>query len=142
MSLIGPLIFWACAEMTCGFFIFSMPCLSKMFMDSQLSRKMQIALGISAATSSTLSHEYSDSPPQKKPWKKRNNIEATWPRLSDYSIPLRSPVTSESQEQLHLAFHPELDTTRIPHATTVKDSAESPTGDGPSLSIISRAREP
>ncbi|GAB1192744.1 hypothetical protein APSETT444_001940 [Aspergillus pseudonomiae] len=47
MYFIGPLLFWACAEMTCGFFIFSVPCLSKLAMESGLRSRLSSALGLS-----------------------------------------------------------------------------------------------
>ncbi|KAI5211442.1 hypothetical protein E4T38_01396 [Aureobasidium subglaciale] len=36
MYFIGPLLFWACAEMTCGFFILSVPCMPSMVKHSGL----------------------------------------------------------------------------------------------------------
>ncbi|PWY75073.1 hypothetical protein BO70DRAFT_431053 [Aspergillus heteromorphus CBS 117.55] len=45
MYMIGPLLFWACAEMTCGFFIFSMPCLSKLLMETGLRHKLRFSNG-------------------------------------------------------------------------------------------------
>ncbi|KAJ5677953.1 uncharacterized protein N7477_003586 [Penicillium maclennaniae] len=51
MYLIGPLLFWACAEMTCGFFIFSVPCLSKLIIESGLPGRVKHSLGFSARSS-------------------------------------------------------------------------------------------
>lgn len=48
MYFIGPLLFWACAEMTCGFFILSTPCLPKILAESGLSRGVKSMLGLSA----------------------------------------------------------------------------------------------
>jgi hypothetical protein len=101
MYLIGPLLFWACGEMTCGFFIFSMPCLSKMVMESGLPRKVISALGISGARSSSPSYENSNPiSPHPKHWKK-NDTETTWSKLDDYDIPLENPGAAESQEHLN-----------------------------------------
>ncbi|KAI5240517.1 hypothetical protein E4T43_06049 [Aureobasidium subglaciale] len=36
MYFIGPLLFWACAEMTCGFFILSVPCIPSVVKHSGL----------------------------------------------------------------------------------------------------------
>lgn len=140
--LLGPLLFWACAEMTCGFFIFSIPCLSKMVMESGFPRKIQIAFGTGAGTSSSPSYECSNSLPRQKPWKK-NKIETTWPRLGDYDIPLRSPGTSESQEQLYPALSLEpvepIEPGHVLHTTTVTVSEDNSTGIGLCPSIMSRA---
>ncbi|KAB2569228.1 hypothetical protein DBV05_g12097 [Lasiodiplodia theobromae] len=50
MYLIGPLLFWACAEMTCGFFVLSIPCLPKIVKESPLPRNLKKALGLSSKT--------------------------------------------------------------------------------------------
>ncbi|GAD94409.1 hypothetical protein NECHADRAFT_85215 [Paecilomyces variotii No. 5] len=47
MYSIGPLLFWACAEMTCGFFILSVPCIPKLIVESGLSRRIKAYLGVS-----------------------------------------------------------------------------------------------
>ncbi|KAJ5344827.1 hypothetical protein N7452_002831 [Penicillium brevicompactum] len=136
MFLIGPLLFWACAEMTCGFFIFSMPCLSKMVMESGLPRKVKSALGISAPRSSSPSYENSNSAPQNKPWRKKNKVETTWSTLADDDIPLSSPGASESQERLNNdRFHERAESIHVLHTTKVTVSREEPTGDGLSSPI-------
>ena len=48
MYFIGPLLFWAWAEMTAGFFILSVPCLPKIIAESSLPSKVKAALGISS----------------------------------------------------------------------------------------------
>lgn len=53
MYYIGPLLFWACAEMTCGFFILCVPCLPKIVADSSCCRRIRRVLGISTAKPST-----------------------------------------------------------------------------------------
>ncbi|KAJ5122343.1 hypothetical protein N7448_003475 [Penicillium atrosanguineum] len=58
MYLIGPLLFWACAEMTCGFFIFSVPCLSKLIIESGLPGRVKNALGFNSRSSE---HSNADS---------------------------------------------------------------------------------
>lgn len=46
MYFIGPLLFWACAEMTCGFFILSVPCLPKLLAESITSPRLKRFLGL------------------------------------------------------------------------------------------------
>lgn len=50
MYFIGPLLFWACAEMTCGFFVLCIPCLPKIVKESPLPRNLKKALGLSSKT--------------------------------------------------------------------------------------------
>ncbi|KAJ6096042.1 hypothetical protein N7486_006788 [Penicillium sp. IBT 16267x] len=59
--IIGPILFWACAEMTCGFLIFSMPCLSKLIMESGRPGRVKSSLGFSPKSSEP-SHRNSDPP--------------------------------------------------------------------------------
>lgn len=47
MYFIGPLLFWAWAEMSAGFFIFCVPCLPKLIAESKLPSRIKSALGIS-----------------------------------------------------------------------------------------------
>lgn len=47
MYFIGPLLFWAWAEMTAGFFILSVPCLPKLIAESNLPTRIKVALGVS-----------------------------------------------------------------------------------------------
>lgn len=46
MYYIGPLLFWAWAEMTCGFFILTVPCLPRLLSESRLSRSLKNMLGL------------------------------------------------------------------------------------------------
>ncbi|KAH7464404.1 hypothetical protein FOMA001_g17537 [Fusarium oxysporum f. sp. matthiolae] len=50
MYYIGPLLFWAWAEMTAGFFILSVPCLPKLVIESRLPTRIKVALGLSVQT--------------------------------------------------------------------------------------------
>lgn len=47
MYVIGPLLFWADAEVTCGFFIFCIPCLPKLIKESSLPHTLKSMLGLS-----------------------------------------------------------------------------------------------
>ncbi|KAJ5993362.1 hypothetical protein N7451_009086 [Penicillium sp. IBT 35674x] len=94
---ITPLLFWACAEMTCGFFIFSMPCLSKLIMESGLPRRVKKSLGISPKSSQP-SPENSDPPfPSARssrlgshPTKPPLDIDALWPETGEGGIDLEA----------------------------------------------------
>ena len=52
MYFIGPLLFWAWAEMTAGFFILSVPCLPKLIAESKLPTRIKAALGVSRESKS------------------------------------------------------------------------------------------
>lgn len=46
MYYIGPLLFWACAEMTCGFFVLCAPSLPRLIQDSGCWRGIKRAFGV------------------------------------------------------------------------------------------------
>lgn len=48
MFALGPLVFWATAEMTCGFFIICVPCMPKILKQTGVLRRMKKALGLSS----------------------------------------------------------------------------------------------
>lgn len=48
MYFIGPLLFWACAEMTCGFFVLCVPYLPMLVSDSGCPRRVKKMLGVSS----------------------------------------------------------------------------------------------
>lgn len=104
MYLIGPLLFWACAEMTCGFFIFSVPCLSKLIIESGLPSRVKHSLGFNSRSSQP-SNEDSGNGSQSdshsnKPWEN----DTTWSKLEQGTIALRE-TRSESQTRLHDGVH-------------------------------------
>ncbi|KAF7588253.1 hypothetical protein BBP40_005975 [Aspergillus hancockii] len=100
MYLIGPLLFWACAEMTCGFFIFSVPCLSKLLMESGLRSKLSSAFGASDRSNSGPSNQASASQSGShhvaRPWR---NSESNYAKLAEGGIPMHN--VSESPSNLY-----------------------------------------
>ncbi|KAJ5239229.1 hypothetical protein N7468_003848 [Penicillium chermesinum] len=110
MYLIGPLLFWACAEMTCGFFILSMPCLSKIIIESGLPRRVKTAFGYSGNSDSKPSNQPTESGPRSgragsRPLKPSWMVtETNWSRLDEEGISLdttqREHEPSESQTHL------------------------------------------
>ncbi|KAJ5371216.1 uncharacterized protein N7496_007308 [Penicillium cataractarum] len=109
MYLLSPLLFWACGEMTCGFFIFSVPCLSKIIVESGLPRKVKSSLGFSAKSTwpsnGTPDHPptFGSNPVRKpsvhKPW---TTTDSTYSRIQEGGIPLENTGKSESQTTLHV----------------------------------------
>lgn len=55
MYFIAPLLFWACAEMTCGFFILGVPCIPCLIKSSGLRSKFGSFFGVSLGSSTTRS---------------------------------------------------------------------------------------
>ncbi|RAL16576.1 uncharacterized protein BO97DRAFT_467884 [Aspergillus homomorphus CBS 101889] len=94
MYMIAPLLFWAFAEMACGFFIFSMPCLSKLLMDSGLRRKLRISDYWRSRTQSSVQNLQFRPPAAgqqvAKAWR---TSESSYARLEEGEIPLTSPRT-------------------------------------------------
>lgn len=56
MYYIGPLLFWACAEMTCGFFILCVPCIPKLVFDWGCSHRFKKDFNISTGKPSADGH--------------------------------------------------------------------------------------
>ncbi|KAJ5871751.1 uncharacterized protein N7529_004104 [Penicillium soppii] len=136
MYLISPILFWACGEMTCGFFIFSIPCLSRMIKESGLPQRVKSVLNFSGTRSSNSTYENSNSlAPVSRSWKK-NNAEATWSNLDDDDIPLGAPGASESKENLRCTrSRDRKNTIQVVHTTNVTVSKERPSGDGVSSPV-------
>lgn len=67
MYFIAPLLFWACAEMTCGFFILSVPCIPTFMSESGISPRLKRLLlrvpgrpGKSTGDSNVQSYRFGD----------------------------------------------------------------------------------
>lgn len=127
MYLIGPLLFWACAEMTCGFFIFSVPCLSKLIVESGLPGRVKNSLGFGARSSEpsngdSLCDSQYGTPPSK-PWV---TGDTTWSKLEEGHIALQE-TRSESQTRLHdgVQLSDPKPTVQVTHTTDVTVSNDS-----------------
>ncbi|CAI0648515.1 unnamed protein product [Colletotrichum noveboracense] len=102
MYFIGPLLFWACAEMTCGFFILSVPCLPRIIRESGLPRKVKSALGISVKTTSPSDQKSSDYATGSTPQRSKSGLHAdSYYKMRDDGVSMTNFDRSESQEQLH-----------------------------------------
>ena len=56
---VGPVCFWAFAEMTCGFVVVCIPCVPKILMESGIWRKIKSGLGMSVtAGTSGATHKF------------------------------------------------------------------------------------
>ncbi|KAJ5947308.1 hypothetical protein N7466_000323 [Penicillium verhagenii] len=94
MYLLGPLLFWACAEMTCGFCIFCLPCLSKLVMESGLPRRVKSGLGFSPKSSQPSQGSdpphISPRPGRFHPSKHPLDSDASWSRIEDGDMDLEA----------------------------------------------------
>ncbi|KAL4806196.1 hypothetical protein BDV18DRAFT_124092 [Aspergillus unguis] len=136
MYLIGPLLFWAYGEMACGFFILSVPCVSKLIVESGLPRHVKASLGFKPKSSNP-SYEgryNSEQGPSRgghnslgsgahvmKPWK---NTDTVWSRIDEEGESIsNNGGKSESQTSLHRDPNKAVHVTRTIEVTT----SESPT---------------
>lgn len=117
MYYIGPLLFWACGEMTCGFFILCVPCLPKLISESGCSRRVKRALGASTGkpsvdglNSSNLNSKFGSSYASRKKSRSTDILNTTVDASAYYQIDEEAVVlddlkTSESTEQLRKSHH-------------------------------------
>ncbi|GME48407.1 60s ribosomal protein l36 [Neofusicoccum parvum] len=103
MYYIGPLLFWACAEMTCGFFILSVPCLPKIVKESSLPRAIKRALGLSVKSTTGPSNgtpSGSGSHHLSRPSKSGIAAADSYYKIREDGVMLGDVERSESQEGL------------------------------------------
>ncbi|KAJ4245488.1 hypothetical protein NW762_013997 [Fusarium torreyae] len=102
MWYIGPLLFWACGEMTCGFFILSVTTLPRIVAESGLSSKLKKVLGISLKSSgpSNLNVDNEQSPRPLR-LSRSGKSSDNYYRLDEDGIPMTILDKSESQEKLN-----------------------------------------
>lgn len=118
MYYIGPLLFWACAEMTCGFFILCVPCLPKLISESGCSRRVKKALGISTGSkpnasgqgSSNLNSKFGGSYASRKKTLSTDILNTTVDASAYYEIDeevmgMDNLKASDSTEQLRNNHH-------------------------------------
>ncbi|KAM0438631.1 hypothetical protein ACHAPT_001384 [Fusarium lateritium] len=99
MWYIGPLLFWACAEMTCGFFILSVTTLPRIIAESGFSARVKKALGISYKSSGP-PNESSDLGPSSGSRQPVVKSSDNYYKLDEDGVPMTNFDRSESQEQL------------------------------------------
>ncbi|KAJ4397790.1 hypothetical protein N0V93_002027 [Gnomoniopsis smithogilvyi] len=89
MYFIGPLLFWACAEMTCGFFILSVPCLPKLLAESITSPRVKRFLGLTVESHANKSPNPSGTfgfRPRKKAKISNNMMSDPYYEMDDVTI--------------------------------------------------------
>lgn len=96
---LAPLVFWATAEMTCGFFIVCVPCIPKILKETGVIRNIKRAFGMSTApTNPNTADRYGKS------GTKGSQLSSTGPKsyykLDEDGVPLGTLKGSESTEYL------------------------------------------
>lgn len=107
MYIIGSLLFWATAEMTCGFLIFSVPCLSKIVLDSGLRRRITRKDRPNLSPRDLPNPSPKSTPPYRSQPISRRSLSRTWlatetrySQMEEDGIPLNDQGKSESQINL------------------------------------------
>ncbi|KAJ6031692.1 Serine hydrolase FSH [Penicillium herquei] len=109
---LAPLAFWATAEMTCGFFIVSLPCIPKILKETGAADRLKKMFGVSAVNTSQ--RNWPSEPSSYKT--NRGRLGGTTGSNDYYQLdPLKS-TASESTEYLHK----DVDESRLPGVARVK----------------------
>ncbi|KAB5531373.1 hypothetical protein GE09DRAFT_1252038 [Coniochaeta sp. 2T2.1] len=111
---IAPLLFWACAEMTCGFFILCVPCLPSIIRETGLSSRIKNMLGISSNSSGKPSnHEIvtiggTGPSSSNKRSKGVKSLTDTYFKINEEEggVPMGDLQPTELQERLHMQGAP------------------------------------
>jgi len=111
MFALGPLVFWATAEMTCGFFIICVPCMPKILQQTGVLGKVKKVLGMSTGPSAGTPGKPgyyasggSGSRGPRGPGSNLTNLSGTGPdsyyKLGEDGVPMGTLTSSESTEHL------------------------------------------
>lgn len=105
---VGPVCFWAFAEMTCGFIVICIPCVPKILMESGAWRKLKKGLGMSVTTGPTgmtpKMHTGSSSAVRSKAMRSANMRSANDSYLEIDDTELKNLGQSESAEHLRSPY--------------------------------------
>ncbi|KAF4955914.1 hypothetical protein FSARC_11729 [Fusarium sarcochroum] len=107
MWYIGPLLFWACGEMTCGFFILSVTTIPRIVAESGLSSKFKRLFGITLKSSDPSNPDVGNEP-NSKPLRlsKSEKSSDNYYKLDEDGIPMTNFDKSEPQENISNAYSP------------------------------------
>lgn len=95
---LGPLVFWATAEMTCGFFIICVPSIPKILKDTGVLRKIKKGLSMKTTTKESKALDrYGGSTHGKG----TANTSNTYYKLDEDGVPMENIKATESTERLN-----------------------------------------
>ncbi|GAB1319644.1 hypothetical protein MFIFM68171_09854 [Madurella fahalii] len=131
---LGPLVFWATAEMTCGFFIICVPCMPKILKQAGVLRKIKKALGMSTGpTANSAKADYfagGGSGSRSRGPGGSSTAPDSYHKLEEDGVAMDNLKSSESTEHLH--GHGKLTTapviTRTTQITVMEDSRSTSDG--------------
>lgn len=118
---IGPVAFWAYAEMTCGFIVVCVPCVPKILMESGVWRKLKKSLGFSV-TSVTANNQTGASAMRSK---NMRSVNKSYTEIDETEL---KNFRSESTE--HLRYPPGKLEKGIVRTTQVTVTQNSDTSNG------------
>jgi hypothetical protein len=96
---LAPLVFWATAEMTCGFFIVCVPCIPKILKETGVIRNIKRVFGMSTApTNPSAPDRYGKS--STKGSQLSSTGAKSYYKLDEDGVPLKNLKGSESTEYL------------------------------------------
>ncbi|CAI7633259.1 unnamed protein product [Penicillium glandicola] len=117
---LAPLAFWATAEMTCGFFIVSLPCIPKILKETGVGVKMKRIFGMSTSGNSSKRTWDSEATSQSG-----NQSKMATSISSNAYYKLDTLKTSESTEYLRNGAH-DTGITRTTRITVTQDANHKP----------------
>lgn len=127
---IGPVIFWAFAEMTCGFVVICMPAVPKLLMDTGIGKKIKKSikscLGMKNTTTSATNPIATFG---SQPISKRQNTSNSYRKMDEFDMPLEDLKlsASESTEYLRNGHH-KTNSTSIVRTTEITVTSKDFTG--------------
>ncbi|KAI0133844.1 hypothetical protein BJ170DRAFT_176810 [Xylariales sp. AK1849] len=97
---VGDLIFWAMAEMTCGFFVICVPCIPKILHDTGIIRGIKRRLGMTTRATNPTRGYYGSTKTSGTGRKLPTTTTKEYYQLDEDSVPMGDIKSSESTEHL------------------------------------------
>ncbi|RFU81565.1 integral membrane pth11 [Trichoderma arundinaceum] len=102
---VGDLIFWAIAEMTCGFFVVCMPCLPKILQDTGILRRIKGRFGMTTGGSGVPKNSHYGNGIGSSVGKLPSTTSNAYHMLDEEGTPMGDLKGSESTEKLRQEAH-------------------------------------
>lgn len=119
---LGPLVFWATAEMTCGFFIICVPSIPKILKETGVLRKIKRGLGMKTGTKSSKNTDRYGASTTGKGTNTTNN----YYKLDEDGVPMDDVKRTESTERLNDEGKLGTNIVRTTRITVTQDSRSDP----------------
>ncbi|KAH8423611.1 uncharacterized protein LDX57_001371 [Aspergillus melleus] len=112
---LAPLVFWATAEMSCGFFIVCLPCIPKILKETGVSRNIKRAFGMKTSGTNSKGIEHYGVSGRSTDHAKGASVSNTYHKIDEDGVPLGALKGSESTEHLNAGI------TRTTRITVTQD---------------------